>query len=244
MADRYYDRDYDRDRYTDRDEERESYSRRYYDESDRYSPRYRESRYSDRDTSAYGLRNSDYGYNPPDYGSARSDYGRYAYGSRLSREGIERGGRYSDYDENRGSRYASSEERGFFDRAADEVRSWFGDEEAERRRRIDARASGGPHRGRGPKGYQRSDERITEDVNERLWQHSYIDASDIEVNVENGEVTLKGTVNTRYEKRLAEDIAETVSGVRDVHNQLRISRGTQSSEQIESSQSKTRAATG
>ena len=30
-------------------------------------------------------------------------------------------------------------ERGFFDRAGDEVRSWFGDEEAERRRRYDER---------------------------------------------------------------------------------------------------------
>src|SRR5262249_10623533 len=39
------------------------------------------------------------------------------------------------------------EERGFFDRASDEVASWFGDRDAERRRREDQ------FRGRGPKGY-------------------------------------------------------------------------------------------
>jgi len=75
--------------------------------------------------------------------------------------------------------------------------------------------------GRGPKGYQRSDDRIREDVCERLTQHPEIDAVDIEIQVKNGEVTLMGTVDRRDEKRLAEDVAESVSGVKDVHNQLR-----------------------
>ena len=51
-----------------------------------------------------------------------------------------------DRDRGRGAREYGSppqgydyEERGFFDRAGDEVRSWFGDEEAERRRRYDER---------------------------------------------------------------------------------------------------------
>jgi hypothetical protein len=35
----------------------------------------------------------------------------------------------------------NDEDRGFFERAGDEVRSWFGDEEAERRRRMDERYS-------------------------------------------------------------------------------------------------------
>jgi hypothetical protein len=35
-------------------------------------------------------------------------------------------------------------------------------------------------------------------------------------------VTLSGEVNTRREKRMAEDAAESVSGVQDVHNQLRV----------------------
>jgi len=83
----------------------------------------------------------------------------------------------------------------------------------------------GRHAGRGPKGWQRSDDRIREDVNERLTDHPHIDASEIEVQVQNGEVTLSGTVEERQAKRLAEDIAEAVSGVRDVHNQIRVQQG-------------------
>ena len=52
-----------------------------------------------------------------------------------------------------------------------------------------------------------------------------LDASEVSVRVENGDVVLMGTVTTRDQKRHAEDIAERVSGVRDVINQLRVSRG-------------------
>jgi len=116
----------------------------------------------------------------------------------------------------RGSR-DDGEERGFFERAGDEVRSWFGDD-SERR---DA-PQGEHHRGRGPKGYRRSDERILEDVNDRLTDDPHIDASEIDVSVSNREVTLNGTVNSRFEKRHAEDLAESVSGVSHVQNNLRI----------------------
>jgi osmotically-inducible protein OsmY len=77
---------------------------------------------------------------------------------------------------------------------------------------------------RGPKGYKRSDERIREDLSDRLAQQDHLDPSDIEVTVSNGEVTLSGTVENRNEKFLAEEIADDVSGVNDVHNQLRIRR--------------------
>lgn len=77
---------------------------------------------------------------------------------------------------------------------------------------------------RGPKGYKRSDERIREDVNDRLSQQDDFDPSDIEVAVANGDVTLTGTVQSRHEKFLAEEIADDVSGVNDVHNQLRVRR--------------------
>lgn len=119
----------------------------------------------------------------------------------------------------RGSR-DYNEERGFFERVGDEVRSWLGDEEAERRRDRDMQDTG--YRGRGPKGYQRSDARITEDVNDRLTEDPHVDASEIEVSVLNREVTLSGTVNSRFEKRHAEDLAESVSGVAHVQNNLRI----------------------
>ncbi len=78
--------------------------------------------------------------------------------------------------------------------------------------------------GRGPRKYQRSDERIEEDVNEQLTRHPEIDATDIDVQVHDGEVTLTGTVSDRWMKRLAEDVAESVSGVRDIHNQLRVAQ--------------------
>ena len=76
--------------------------------------------------------------------------------------------------------------------------------------------------GVGPRGYRRSDERIAEDVCERFTRHAYLDASEIEVEVKDGEVTLEGEVESRTAKRLAEDIAEAASGVLDVHNRLRI----------------------
>lgn len=80
----------------------------------------------------------------------------------------------------------------------------------------------GPYVGRGPRGYGRSDERITEEVCQRLTEAGQLDASDMEVEVSGGEVTLKGSVDSRRAKRLAEDIADTVTGVVDVHNQLRV----------------------
>lgn len=78
----------------------------------------------------------------------------------------------------------------------------------------------GPYTGRGPKGYQRSDDRIYEEACERLSRHGYLDARDIELEVNNGEVTLKGSVDSRRAKRMAEDSIESVSGIRDIHNQL------------------------
>ncbi len=111
------------------------------------------------------------------------------------------------------------EERGFFEKAGDEIASWFGDEDAARRREAD-------HRGRGPKDYVRSDERIRDDVNDRLTEDWRVDASNITVTVESGEVTLNGTVSERAHKRRAEDIAEDISGVKHVQNNLRVAATT------------------
>jgi len=78
------------------------------------------------------------------------------------------------------------------------------------------------YRGRGPKNYMRSDERIREDLNERLTDSDEIDASNITVEVSNGVATLKGSVDERWMKHCAEDLAESCSGVRDVNNQIRV----------------------
>jgi osmotically-inducible protein OsmY len=108
-----------------------------------------------------------------------------------------------------------SHDRGFWDRASDEVASWFGDEDAARRREQD-------HRGRGPSDYTRSDERIKEDANDRLTEDWRLDASNITVTVEQGEISLNGTVTSREAKRRAEDVVDDISGVKHVQNNLRV----------------------
>jgi len=81
---------------------------------------------------------------------------------------------------------------------------------------------GESYAGRGPKGFQRSDERIRESVSERLEQSDDVDASEIEVAVKGGDVTLTGSVPSRWMKRCAEDCVESLPGVKDVTNQLRV----------------------
>lgn len=84
--------------------------------------------------------------------------------------------------------------------------------------------SSGPHKGKGPKGYQRSDDRIKEDVSDRLMDDSHLDASDIEVDVENNEVILSGSVYNREAKRRAEELVESIPGVNNVENRLHVGR--------------------
>jgi hypothetical protein len=80
----------------------------------------------------------------------------------------------------------------------------------------------GEHVGKGPRGYERNWDRIRDEVCHSLAWSGQVDASDIEVTVERGEITLGGTVPDRNQKRLAERIAERVYGVEDVHNRLRL----------------------
>jgi osmotically-inducible protein OsmY len=234
-------------------------------------------------------------------------------------------GGYYGHPERDRERERRGDERGFFDRAGDEVRSWFGDDDAYRRRLRDEQErgehgwwrergdaerprdwrgederdwarqwgyvegrgmrgydpeargwgysggygagpgfiggwtgqqrygsrffgperheseadrwmrrgsmGGGPYVGRGPRGYQRSDERLREDVCERMCDCGQLDASDIEVRVSNGEVTLQGTVRDRRDRRLAEDLVDEVSGVREIHNEIRVSQPGQEGQQ-------------
>lgn len=107
------------------------------------------------------------------------------------------------------------EGRDFLDKAGDEIASWFGDDDAQRRREAD-------HRGRGPRDYKRPDSRIEEDVNDRLTDDSLVDASDVVVSVSDREVTLDGHVDSRRAKRRAEDCCDSVSGVTHVQNNLRV----------------------
>jgi len=75
--------------------------------------------------------------------------------------------------------------------------------------------------GRTPQGYTRSDERIREDVCDRL-SHGHIDPSELSVKVEAGVVTLEGFANNRADKFHAEEVADGVLGVKDVDNRIRV----------------------
>lgn len=93
--------------------------------------------------------------------------------------------------------------------------------------------------GRGPKSYRRSDDRIKEDVCEALTRDAHIDASDVEIEVKEGEVTLSGFVPERNMKHHAEDIIEHCTGVKDVTNNLRVRRESSSTSSASGSSSET-----
>lgn len=104
----------------------------------------------------------------------------------------------------------SRDHRGLMDRAQELLRG--GRREDERR----------DFRGRGPRGYARSDARIGEDVCDRLTEDPHLDASDIEVQVYDREVTLNGLVSSREDKHRAERLAERCPGVEQVQSNLRV----------------------
>jgi hypothetical protein len=76
--------------------------------------------------------------------------------------------------------------------------------------------------GLGPRSYQRSDQRIYEDVCEILTRSKEVDAREIEISVDHGEVTLMGTVSDHRMKLLAEKCIEDCPGILETINQLRV----------------------
>jgi len=112
-----------------------------------------------------------------------------------------------------GSQYAHADTYGGAGFRQQGKRYWF--DESDQR---------GQFRGTQPRGYERSDERLRELACERLTDAD-LDASDIEVKVEQGTVTLEGSVRARWMKHAAEDIVDDLGGVKDIHNQLRVRRG-------------------
>jgi osmotically-inducible protein OsmY len=153
--------------------------------------------------------------------SGSGEYGRSYESSNRGNYGDYSRGEYNRNDRNSGN------DRDWWDKTSDEVSSWFGDEEAERRRKMDKLS--GPHRGKGPKGYSRSDDKIRDDINDKLYHDSHVDAGDIDVTVNDGEVTLTGTVDSKDTKRRAEDLAEDVTGVKNVSNNLKVNKNSSSS---------------
>lgn len=161
------------------------------------SNRYYGAEWSDRDS--YDARRADYGSQGGRYGQGRDDY-RGGYGE------------YGQRSSGRGSQFGGVRDTGFGDPNPYVQAATDGERQGE-------------HRGRGPSDYRRSDDRIREDVNDRLTDDAHIDASGIQVAVKDGEVTLTGTVDSRFAKRHAEDLAERISGAKHVQNNLRVRDG-------------------
>jgi osmotically-inducible protein OsmY len=163
-----------------------------------------------------------------DYSAGRSSSGSYGSGSygggSMGRSG---GGGYAGGGYGSSSRGGNDrndrDDRGFFERAGDTVASWFGDDSSDRSRDDN-------HRGRGPANYKRSDERILEDACDRLTEDWGVNASNIQVTVQDGEVTLDGTVPSREQKRRAEDCVDDLSGVKHVQNNLRVQQSSGSTQ--------------
>ena len=158
--------------------------------------------------------------------SGRSGYRSRPYGreGRFERYEGERRGAYGG----RGSWSDMGPTRGRTELEDEWERSpWGGGYRSEPYRGEDAYGRSGyygRYAGRGPRGYRRSTERIREDVCELLTRHPDIDASEIEVKAEGRVVTLRGQVEDRFQKRLAEDVADSVSGVEDVRNELDVDK--------------------
>jgi osmotically-inducible protein OsmY len=160
--------------------------------------------------SGYGR---DYGQ---EYGRDYRGRGRYTAGQRGSRgqsgAGGSRGGTESTGRHyGQGSGYGSS------------GRGWGQSE--------DLSGSRTSFRGRGPKGYSRSDDRLKEMICERLTDDPDIDASDVVIEVVAQVVTLTGTVDERQTKYDIEETIESVGGVKDINNQLRVQDRSESGSQ-------------
>lgn len=224
-----------------RDDWRDSENRResYYDRrnSDNYDNDFRSRRYRrDEDWPTYSLDQSDEYYrrrNPNESNDYRTNYGNdWNYsGSYRGSNAPYTDRNYPRYDDNNyvnnGDRRNRYQDRDWWDKTKDEVSSWFGDDEAKNRRRMDDIREG-QNRGKGPKNYKRSEDRIREDVSDKLSDDDILDASDIEIEVSGSDVTLNGEVTSRYAKHRAEDIVEDVSGVTHVQNNLRVKEKTYS----------------
>lgn len=202
--------------------------------------------------SGYGQRNQSSGYGQP----GQTNYGQGGYAQRgYGQSGAGLGGGYGQG----GSQQHASRGYGQSEFGQTASRDWtqdqqgmggyaggYGSGSGGRQQGWSGESFGGAGRTaeqgnagrRAPKGYTRSDERIREDVNDRFMQAWELDPTDLEVAVSNGEVTLSGEVKTRDEKFRAEQIAESVMGVKDVTNSLRIKRSSDESRKSDSGESK------
>ncbi|WP_354684371.1 BON domain-containing protein [Cupriavidus necator] len=84
------------------------------------------------------------------------------------------------------------------------------------------RPEAGWQRRPGPKNYRRDDDRLHDEVCNRLAHEQALDVSEVSVRVQDGVVTLEGSVTDRRDKYEIEEMAERVFGVQDVINHIRV----------------------
>jgi hypothetical protein len=194
---------------------------------------------------SYGDYGEDYNYPRSSYGGGRGyeDEDRGYGQGRNYRSGEYRSGDYrSSEDYGRGGNYGQGRDRSGTDYSAGYGRGnegRYGSDEYGASSRSQGRGGSGtpiwlyseyywvtpgPHSGVGPRNFERSSDTLKERVCERLQGNGALDAAEIDVEVDAEEVTLTGTVKDRRQKRMAEECAESVYGVRDVHNRLSVKR--------------------
>ena len=153
------------------------------------------------------------------YGSGQQPFGQQGYG-----QGFEQQGRYGQqgFGQGRSGGQGQYGRGGFEQGRYGGMSQGYGQQGQGQWDQGQFGQGQGQFRGAGPKGYQRSDDRIREDVSDELEQHGSLDAHEIDVSVAQGIVTLRGTVPDRSMKRMAEDCVESCQGVKDVRNELRV----------------------
>lgn len=77
----------------------------------------------------------------------------------------------------------------------------------------------GPFPGQAP---TRSDEDIKRDIETALFYDTAVSSLGVEVQVDRGSVTMSGCVHSDLAKRMADEDAWKVAGVREVHNNLKV----------------------
>lgn len=166
--------------------------------------------------SGYGSQYGSSGYGG-NYGAGQ--YGQPQYGQPLSHGG-------SGYSHHAGQQYGSQPQG--FRGGYPESSFGYGGAQPQGQYssgRYDPQLAGqrtGDFTGRGPKNYSRSNERVREDICERLTADPYIDAQELEVRCENGTVVIEGQVEERWMKHRIEDLVDATAGVKQIDNRVTV----------------------
>jgi hypothetical protein len=129
-----------------------------------------------------------------------------------------------NYNEQIEAAYLSSRRQGDMMRDRNMERSPHQDRSNRLRSNEEQHEAQSDFRGKGPRNYRPSDERLREKICDLFCEDPHLDATDVDVKVQNAEVILSGFVEDRFAKRLAEDLVEKVNGVTHIENRIRVNQ--------------------